>query len=92
MKNCIRVHLIGWIWLVTAYDIWCSQWLTIDCELNPLARMIMLQGGVWLMVSCKVVGTFIATEWLRHLPLYYSVIMATLMLCLLLVLTGVIPI
>ena len=92
MKNILRVHLIGLIWLITAFDIWCCQVLTVDQEMNPLARIIMANFGVWTMVSCKVVGTFIVTEVLRHLPLYYSIIIAATMVGLVLVLTGVIPI
>jgi len=92
MKNIIRTHLIGFIWLVTAADVWCCQWLTADMELNPLARIVMVNFGIWAMVSFKVFGTWIATEWLRHLPLYFSVIIALLMLTLVLVLSGVIPI
>jgi hypothetical protein len=92
MKNVVRVHLIGWIWLVTACDIWCCQFLTPENELNPLARILMVNFGVWSMVACKVFGTWVVTEWLRHLPLYFSVIIALGMLTLALVLCGVIPI
>jgi hypothetical protein len=92
MKNIVRIHLIGWIWLVTAGDIWCCQFLTADQELNPLARIIMVNFGLWTMIACKVVGTFIVTEWLRHLPLYFSVIISVVMLALVLVLSGVIPV
>lgn len=86
-----RALMIGWIWLITAYDIWCTQWLTPKDELNPIALLLMVRFGVWAMVSFKVFGTYVATEWLRHLPTYYSIIMAALMLALLLILTGVIP-
>lgn len=92
MKTVLRVHLIAWIWLVTAFDIWCCQWLTPDTELNPLARIIYVNFGIWTMVACKVVGTFIVTEWLRHLPFYYTVIISFVMVALVLVLCGVIPI
>jgi hypothetical protein len=34
----------------------------------------------------------VATEWLRHLPLYFSIIIAALMGVLLLVLGGIIPV
>jgi len=91
MKH-LRLYLIGFIWLVAAYDIWCSQWLTPSDELNPIARFIMVNFGIWTMVACKVVGTYIATEWLRYLPTYYSIIVAVLMSVLLLILTGVIKI
>jgi len=87
-----RTALITWIWLVTSIDIWCSQWLTLDQEMNPLARMIMASGGIWAMVACKVFGTFVATEWLRRLPTYFSVLVAILGAVLLLILAGVIPV
>jgi hypothetical protein len=84
--------LIGFIWLATAIDVWCCQFLTPCQELNPLARMIYVNLGLWEMVGFKVFGTWVATEWLRHLPLYYSVIIATLMGVLMLVLAGIIPV
>lgn len=84
--------MIAWIWLVTAIDIWCCQWLTVETELNPIARIIYSNFGIWSMVSCKVLGTYIATEWLRHLPFYFSVILSLVMLLLLLVLLGIIPV
>jgi drug/metabolite transporter superfamily protein YnfA len=83
---------MAWIWLVASFDVWCCQFLTADQELNPLARIIMVQGGVWLMVSCKVFGTFLVTEWLRRLPLYFTIILAIIQLGLVLVLAEVIPI
>jgi hypothetical protein len=93
MKTLIfRTHLIGFIWLATAIDVWCCQWLTPETELNPLARMIYVNLGLWEMVGFKVFGTWVATEWLRHLPLYYSVIIATLMGVLMLVLAGIVPV
>lgn len=86
----MKTTLIGWIWLVTAIDIWCCQWLTVATELNPVARLIMEQAGVWGLLSCKIFGTYLATEWLRYLPLHYTVIVSLLMLTLLLVLGGLI--
>lgn len=77
---------------MTAFDIWCCQFLTPEFELNPLARIIYVNFGIWTMVACKVVGTFIVTECLRHLPFYFSVIIALVMLTLTLVLCGVIPV
>lgn len=50
----------------------------------------MVNFGVWFAVSCKVLGTFVATEILRYLPIGYAYLMAFLMTILLLVLTGVI--
>jgi hypothetical protein len=90
--NVIRTHLIGFIWLVTTVDIWCCQFLTPEYELNPLARIIYVNAGLWAMVAAKVFGTWIATEWLRHLPLYISVIISVIMATLLLVLAGIIPV
>ncbi|MHC4369376.1 MAG: hypothetical protein ACYSW8_17335 [Planctomycetota bacterium] len=87
-----RTALIGWIWLVTAVDIWCCQWLTLDAELNPIGVALIAEFGVWGMVAAKVVGTWLATEWLRYLHIGYSVFAAAVMLLLLLVLGGVIPV
>lgn len=84
--------MIAWIWLVAAFDIWCCQWLAPDAELNPLARIIYVNFDLWTMVSAKVIGTYIATEWLRHLPTYFSVIISAIMLVLVLVLVGAIPV
>jgi hypothetical protein len=93
MKTSIfRTHLIGFIWLATAIDIWCCQFLTPETELNPLARIIYVNLGLWAMMGFKVFGTWVATEWLRYLPTYFSIIIAFLMAVLLLVLAGVIPI
>ena len=77
------------IWIVTAIDIYCCQWLTPETELNPVAREILIQYGVWHLVAWKVIGTYIATEWLRALPTYFCLIAAGGMLMLLGVLTGV---
>lgn len=90
--SVLRTHLIGFIWLITAIDVWCCQFLTPDMELNPLARIIMVNYGLWTMIGFKVFGTWVATEWLRHLPLYFSVIVAAGMGVLALVLAGVIPV
>jgi hypothetical protein len=86
----MKTLLITWVWLVTSIDIWCCQWLTVDSELNPLAKLIMIHAGVFGMVACKVFGTFVATELLRRLPLFYSYIISALMLLLLLFLAGII--
>jgi len=92
----VRTLLTGFIWIVTAIDIWCCQWLADPCfyeyEKNPLARLILVNGGVWTLVALKVVGVWIATEWLRYLPIAYTYFTACLMTGLLLVLTGVIPV
>lgn len=90
--NIIRTHLIGFIWIATAIDIWCCQFLTVDAELNPLAAMIMDNWGVWSLVAAKVVGTWVVTEWLRYLHIAYSYAIAITMLALLLFLGGVIPV
>lgn len=58
---------LAFIWIVTAYDIWCCQWLTPSGELNPIARLVLIYGGVWTLVSLKVIGTFLVTETLRSL-------------------------
>lgn len=87
-----RTHLIGFIWLMTAIDIWCCQWLTPETELNPLARIIYVNYGIWSMIGLKVFGTWVVTEWLRYLPIYFSLFVAIGMAVLGLVLAGVIPI
>lgn len=72
-----KTALIAWIWLVTALDIWCCQFITTpEYELNPLARFIIVHAGVWTLVAFKVFGTFLATEIMRHLKTYYAVIIA----------------
>lgn len=73
----LKVSLIAWIWLVTAFDIWCCQFLDNPMhELNPLARWVMMEYGLWTMVAAKVIGTFLATEIMRHLKLFYTVVIA----------------
>lgn len=84
----VRAICILIIWLVTAYDVYCCQWLTPETELNPVARSLMIEYGVWAMVAFKIIGTYIATEWLRVLPTLFAVLAAALMLLLLGVLTG----
>lgn len=74
--DAFKVLLISWIWLVTAVDVWCCQFLTPQGELNPLARFIIIHAGLWTLVALKVFGTFLATEMLRHLSLRYAVIIA----------------
>jgi hypothetical protein len=91
-STVIRTHLLGFIWIAAAIDIWCCQFLTPADELNPLARWLLVQHGVWGLVSAKVVGTWIVTEWLRHLHIGYSVAVASVMLATLLVLGGIIPV
>jgi hypothetical protein len=88
----VRTHLIGFIWLATAIDVWCCQFLTPEMELNPLAGYILAHWGVWTLVSLKIVGTWVATEWMRYLPLYIPIIVAITMAALLLFLAGVITI
>lgn len=70
------------IWLVTAVDIYCCQWLTTDQEQNPLAALILACGGVWSLVSLKVIGTFAATEILRKLHWGYLAAFDVLGICL----------
>ena len=50
----MRTALIAFIWLVASIDVWCCQWLTASGELNPLARWIIVEYGVWTMVGVKV--------------------------------------
>jgi hypothetical protein len=76
---------------VTAIDIWCCRWLTVETELNPLARYILSNYDVWTLVSLKVVGTFICTEWLRSLHIYFSIVVSIVMFILILILIGIIP-
>jgi len=89
--DVVRTCLIGFIWLATAIDVWCCQWLTPDGELNPLASWILVEYGVWTLVSWKIAGTFVVTEWLRHAHFAYTVFVATLMAAVLLALAGVFP-
>jgi hypothetical protein len=91
-SDLVRSLLIGCIWLVTAIDIWCCQWLTPEIELNPLAAWILVTGDVWTLVAAKIIGTFIATELLRWLHIGYSIAIASTMLLLLLVLSGVVQV
>jgi hypothetical protein len=93
MKTWIaRTLLTLAIWLMTAVDIWCCQWLTPDGELNPVARYLLVQHGVWMLVALKVVGTSSVTETLRYLHIGYSVFIALFMLVVMLILGGVIPV
>jgi hypothetical protein len=95
-SNLTRTLLIGFIWFGASIDVWCCQWLDPvadpGAELNPIARMLMVNYGIWGMVGLKVFGTFLATEWLRHLSIVYSYAMAIGMLTVLLILVGVIPV
>lgn len=91
-RHIVQTHLIGFIWLATAIDVWCCQWLTVGAELNPLASFILTQWGVWTLVAAKVVGTWIVTEWLRYLHIGFSFLIAGVMLTTLLILGGVIPV
>lgn len=61
---------------MTSVDIWCCQFLEPRYELNPLARLILVSYGVWTLVALKVFGTFLATEIMRHLPLFYVALIA----------------
>lgn len=83
MGNTLRTLLIGFIWLATAIDVWCCQFLTVEGELNPLAKLILVHWGVWTLIGLKIVGTWVATEWLRYLPVWYSVTVAAGMAALL---------
>jgi hypothetical protein len=76
LTTTIKVTLIAWIWLVTSIDIWCCQFLEPRYELNPLARLILVNYGVWTLVAAKVFGTFLATELMRHLQLRFVVLIA----------------
>lgn len=91
-SNVIRIHLIGFIWLATAIDVWCCQWLTPDAELNLLAKLILVKWGVWSLVGAKIFGTWIVTEWLRYLHIGYSFVIVGVMLVTLLILGGIIPV
>ncbi|MHC4704405.1 MAG: hypothetical protein ACYTFQ_27960 [Planctomycetota bacterium] len=44
-STVIRTHLLGFIWIAAAIDIWCCQFLTPADELNPLARWLLVQHG-----------------------------------------------
>jgi len=82
MSSKIKLILIGLIWAITAYDIYCCGVLRPEDELNPLARWVLIHYGVWALCGSKVFGTYLATEWLRHLPLMYTVIVSIGMVCL----------
>jgi hypothetical protein len=88
----VHTLLLGFIWLVAAIDIWCCQWLTVEGELNPMARFILAEWGVWTLVSVKVMGTWVATELLRRLHIGYTAAISALAIVLLLILGGVIPV
>lgn len=96
MRTAIITTCIGLIWIVTAVDVWCCQWFVDESfqnmELNPAAKYIMQEYGVWTLIALKIVGTWLVTESLRYLAAFYSLIIAGFMLVLLLVLTGVIPV
>lgn len=79
-KKAIRLLGIAWIWLVASVDIWCCQWLTVDTELNPLARQFIIYFGLWGFAGWKVFGTFLVTECLRHLRLYFTIVIALVQL------------
>lgn len=87
----MKTLLIAFIWLVTAIDIFCCQWLTPDVEVNPIARWILVNYSVWYLIGAKVIGTFIVSEILRYLPLVYSAGVSLFMAWLLGVLYGVFP-
>lgn len=65
---------LGIIWCVTAYDIFCLQWL-VD-EQNPMAGWIIHHCGLWPFISFKIIGTAIATEMLRNLHWAYLAIVS----------------
>lgn len=88
----LRSYLTGYVWLITAFDIYCCQYLTPDVEMNPLARIIMVNFGVWVMVACKVFGTFLVTELLRRLHIAYTLFVTALMTLLFLILVEIVPI
>jgi hypothetical protein len=71
-----KVPLIAIIWFVSAFDCWCSQWLSAETELNPMAASIIVASSVWTLVAMKIIGTFIATELLRHLHWGYAAFIA----------------
>jgi hypothetical protein len=75
--------------LVTAFDVYCCQWLTVEDEVNPMARYIMEEYSVWHLIGLKIVGTFIVTEFLRFLPMTCALGVASFMVWLLGLLTGV---
>lgn len=83
---------ILYIWVVTAIDCFCCQWLTPETELNPIAQWILIHYSVWYLIGAKIIGTAIATEFLRSLPVMYSLFLAGGMTVLLGVLSGVIPV
>lgn len=87
-----RTFLIGFIWFAASIDVWCCQWLTAPDEINPLCRWIMVNYGIWTLVGVKIFVTFLATEWLRYLPIRYSYAIAAGMFVVLLILGGVIPV
>jgi hypothetical protein len=89
--DLVKNLLITFIWLVTAVDVFCCQWLTPDVELNPMAKWILVNYSVWHLISLKIVGTHIVTMILKYLPIYYSVGVSLFMAWLLGVLSGVFP-
>lgn len=73
--------LILFIWFVTAYDVYCLR--VLEHELNPLADLIIKTWGLWAFAGVKIFGTALATEWLRVLKPFYTYVIATLYLMLL---------
>lgn len=68
------------IWLVTAFDVYCCQWLVE--EQNPIAACIIANGGLWLFISVKIIGTALATEWMRQIHWGYLATISVLYLLL----------
>lgn len=87
----MKIFLILFIWVATAIDTFCCQWLTPETELNPIARWVLVNYSVWYLIGAKIVGTAIVTEMLRYLPMVYTVGVSLFMTWLLGVLYGVFP-
>lgn len=54
-----------------------------------MARYLMEEYSLWHMISLKIIGTYIATELLRYLPVVCSLGVTAFMIWLLGFLTGV---
>lgn len=87
--RALHTCLVAWVWFVACVDIWFTIHnapVMLEVELNPVAAWLIRWGGIETMVAVKVFGTYIATKWLEHLPVGYSMVIGVLACTLLFVL------
>lgn len=78
----LKTLCLGIIWAVVCYDVRCCQYL-VDFpqkELNPLAKWIIFEIGVWDFLAVKIAGAVVVTECLRRLKLRYSIAVVVIQL------------